>query len=77
VRSGAGVERVRLELQNRGKITLRPWSFFEHTESRNGWLNLCMAKNIQTLHVAKFGHDEELYPLAQLQIPTATHVINL
>jgi hypothetical protein len=37
---------------------------------------LC-SKNIQALHTAIFGHDKQLCPLAQLQIPTASHGINL
>jgi hypothetical protein len=33
-------------------------------------------KNIQTWHEASIEHGEQLCPLAQLQIPTASHVIN-
>jgi hypothetical protein len=33
-------------------------------------------KNIQTLHDARFGLDEQISPLVQLQIPNASHVIN-
>jgi hypothetical protein len=33
-------------------------------------------KNIQTFHEVRFEHDKKISPLAQLQIPTASHVIN-
>jgi hypothetical protein len=32
--------------------------------------------NSQTLHEARFEYVEQLSPLAHLQIPTASHVIN-
>jgi hypothetical protein len=35
------------------------------------------SKNGQTLHGAIFGHGEEYFPLAQLQIPIGSHVIIL
>jgi hypothetical protein len=35
-----------------------------------------MFKNIQTLHDAINEHGEQLSPLAQLEITTASHVIN-
>jgi hypothetical protein len=34
-------------------------------------------QNIQILYTARFGPDEQLYALPQLQIPTASHAINL
>jgi hypothetical protein len=33
-------------------------------------------KNIQTFHEVRFEHDKQISPFAQLQIPTASHVMN-
>jgi hypothetical protein len=35
-----------------------------------------MSKNVQTLHGARFEHDEQLSPLTQVKIATGCHAIN-